>query len=60
MKGGTRRYTGGVEERADVGDRVEAPPTLTLVTLSVFSHCSLSFSASLVLNRSSLTCWYHP
>lgn len=33
---------------------------LTLVDLSFFSHCSLSFSISVTLNRRSLTSWYNP
>lgn len=34
--------------------------TLTLVALSFFSHCSLSFSISVTLNRRSVTSWYKP
>lgn len=34
--------------------------TLTFVVLSFFSHCSLSFSMSVTLNRRSVTSWYKP
>lgn len=34
--------------------------TLTLVALSFFSHCTLSFSISVTLNRRSVTSWYKP
>lgn len=38
----------------------ESARTLTLVALSFFSHCSLSFSMSVTLNRRSVTSWYKP